>query len=96
MGARLAANALAQVYGLNVPHLSPRYASAAASVSGATISVTVSFLPETVVDGLIVVPGAICPTELGVIYEECAWPSILVDTNVGTRLNATATGDAGG
>lgn len=60
VGARLAANALAEVYGIDTPHFSPRFLSATGSSSGTTVTVTVSFVPETVVDGLELVSGVVC------------------------------------
>lgn len=53
-----------QVYGMQVPRLSPVFANATGAVSGEVVTVTVSFQPETVVDGLTIIPGATCPKEL--------------------------------
>jgi len=61
VGARLAANALAQVYGKAVPHLSPIASGAVGGSSGPNVTVTISFEPATVVDGLEIVTPKECP-----------------------------------
>lgn len=52
-----------QVYGKSVPRLSPVFANATGAVNGEIVTVTVSFQPETVVDGLTIIPGAVCPPQ---------------------------------
>ena len=72
VGARLAANALAQVYGKALPHLSPRFLNATGSVDGEFVTVSITFVQESVVDGLQLVPGASCPISEGVPASQCS------------------------
>ena len=90
LGARLAANALAQVYGqAGVPHLSPRFASASAATNGRSVTVTVSFEPASVADGPLVIDNsaksASCPPS--VPADECGFPTIVMSD--GSAINAT-------
>jgi len=89
VGARLAANALAEVYGKSVPHLSPIATGAVGSTSGTTITVTVSFDPASVVDGLQLLPGNKCPTDERIPANICAGFLIQVE-GTGELLEATA------
>ena len=73
------------MYGRDVPHLSPRYLNATGSTQGGTVTVTVSFVPESVVDGLAVVGGVVCPGD--VPPDECSYPSIQI--NGGVWVNAS-------
>ena len=99
VSARLAALALAQVYGrAGVAHLSPRYASAsAAAPAGRTLTVTVSVTPGAAYAGLALVPpspagahgnSSLCPAQWGVEARSCDWFAVQ-DSN-GAWLNATA------
>lgn len=73
IGARLAANALSQVYGHTVPCLSPRIRRAECKDAWRVI---ITFVPETVIDGLVLVPPSPCPLESGSAPEACRGLSI--------------------
>jgi len=81
LGTRLAANALAQVYGKNVPHLSPRFLSAIGSTDGPLVTVNVYFYSESVVDGLQLLSNPGCPTDEGVPANICSGFQILLESN---------------
>jgi len=90
VSARLAANALVQIYGMNLPRLSPMFLNATGRVSGRNVSVTVTFVPETVVDGLVInrtASDAVCTP--GVPAWVCAGFQIQLDSEKGPQLNAT-------
>ena len=88
---RLTAAALAHVYNRSgIVFQGPVYTSATGTVDGHTVSVTVSFRPETLGSGLVFSSLAFdhCPTELGVYSVDCTWYTI--KTSDGVRYNATA------
>lgn len=90
LGARLAACALAQVYGKAVPFLSPVFlnATAAAAPANGTVAVTVTFEPATVADGLVLITPPECPTALGVPQDLCSGFELQLLS--GEWVNATA------
>lgn len=78
------------MYGQSIPHLSPRFLNATGSMSGSEATITVSFVPETVVDGLQIIPGATCPISQGVAADTCAGFVVTFDSATGPAVNATA------
>lgn len=74
--------------------VSPRYASAAGSAQGATLTATITFAPGTTAGGLQPIAGAHCPTELGVPVSACSW--FAIGASDGAFYNATAAVGAGG
>lgn len=75
-------------------HVSPRYAGAKGGAQGTTLTATISFAPGTTGGGLQAIPGAHCPTELGVPVAQCAW--FAIGASDGTLYNASAAIGAGG
>lgn len=87
VGARLAASALAESYGMpSVPHASPQYAGASPSVTGTQLSVTVALTPSS---GPLTLTNAACPTNLGVPAAQCAYPTIFTAQGPAAGYNAT-------
>ena len=74
--------------------VSPRYASAAGSAQGATLTATVTFAPGTTAGGLRPIAGAHCPTELGVPASACS--GFAIGASDGASYPATAVPGAGG
>lgn len=88
VGQRLALGALALNYNQNVFYQGPTFQGATASVAGTTVTVTVSFTPQSVASNNVLskVPAS-CPINLGVPASQCAFPTIF--TSAGA-INATS------
>lgn len=85
VGQRLANAALALLYGQKTPYLNPAYASSTARYDGLSITVTVSFKPESLAGATLVLKPNECPPT--VPPEECAWDQIQAED--GVWYNAT-------
>jgi len=103
VGLRTGALLRAMLYGEDVPHLSPRYASAAAAAAGGTVTVTVAVgPPAALAGGLVWVPPSFasnsswCPHDANrpVNESSCGW--FAVQTSDGAWHNASASVSADG
>lgn len=89
VGTRLMLGALALSYGqTSTIYKGPTFASASATVAGTTVTVSAAFTGDSVsaANPLNIIPGVICPTQLGVPAAQCGYPTIV--TSAGS-LNAT-------
>lgn len=102
-GARLAAGALARVFGLPLPHVSPRAATASCSASAMTLRVTVTFDAAAAAAGGVELRAApACPTpavpldtcsKFGILGSDSKWydaDAALAGDALGVVLTATA------